>query len=167
MSVAYEAAKTAHFGDHPLGNSILGTVESITDLEAGQMRDYFARRYSPSNIVLAFAGNAQWRQLLELAQDRCGRWQGGDATRDAKPFRGSASFRTILRADDQQQTIVGVCRRAFARKCRPLRCQSAGDDPGRPHRLAAVLESDRSRAAPTAPSSRTRTITRLARSSLS
>ena len=30
MSVAYEAAKTAHFGGHPLGNSILGTVESIT-----------------------------------------------------------------------------------------------------------------------------------------
>ena len=30
MSVAYEAAKAAHFGAHPLGNSILGTVESIT-----------------------------------------------------------------------------------------------------------------------------------------
>ena len=30
MSVAYEAAKTAHFGNHPLGNSILGTVDSIT-----------------------------------------------------------------------------------------------------------------------------------------
>src|SRR5919202_3809069 len=26
MSVAYEAAKSAHFGTHPLGNSILGTV---------------------------------------------------------------------------------------------------------------------------------------------
>src|SRR3954453_7165287 len=34
MSVAYEAAKTAHFAPHPLGNSILGTVESITSLEA-------------------------------------------------------------------------------------------------------------------------------------
>ncbi len=32
MSVAYEAAKAAHFGSHPLGNSILGTVESITAL---------------------------------------------------------------------------------------------------------------------------------------
>src|SRR5262249_13819776 len=29
MSVAYEAAKAAHFGPHPLGQSILGTVESI------------------------------------------------------------------------------------------------------------------------------------------
>jgi predicted Zn-dependent peptidase len=109
MSVAYEAAKTAHFGAHPLGNSILGTVESITNLEASQMQDYFARRYSPSNIVLAFAGNASWSELVELASAHCGRWEGGVATRDAKPFRGSPSFRAILRADDQQQTIVAVC----------------------------------------------------------
>ena len=30
MSVAYDAAKAAHFGEHPLGQSILGTVDSIT-----------------------------------------------------------------------------------------------------------------------------------------
>src|SRR6185437_6254909 len=60
MSVAYEAAKAAHFGAHPLGQSILGTVESITDLKVDQMRDYFAKRYSPANIVLAFAGKSDW-----------------------------------------------------------------------------------------------------------
>src|SRR5580692_10407917 len=54
MSVAYEAAKSAHFGPHPLGQSILGTVESISDMKLDQMRAYFAKRYSPANIVLAF-----------------------------------------------------------------------------------------------------------------
>ncbi len=39
MSVAYEAAKAAHFGAHPLGNSILGTVESITSLKADPLRE--------------------------------------------------------------------------------------------------------------------------------
>src|SRR6516162_7563293 len=48
MSVAYEAAKTAHFGKHPLGNSILGTVDSISAMAADQMREYFGRRYSPA-----------------------------------------------------------------------------------------------------------------------
>src|ERR1700733_16076677 len=51
MSVAYEAAKAAHFGGHPLGQSILGTVESITALPVESMRSYFARYYSPANIV--------------------------------------------------------------------------------------------------------------------
>jgi predicted Zn-dependent peptidase len=109
MSVAYEAAKAAHFGGHPLGNSILGTVESITALHADQMRDYFTRRYSPSNIVLAFAGKAEWSSLVSLANTHCGAWRGGAAKRRADPMHGTGSFRAILRADDQQQTVVAVC----------------------------------------------------------
>jgi predicted Zn-dependent peptidase len=108
MSVAYEAAKTAHFGGHPLGNSILGTVDSITALTADQMRAYFAARYSPANIVLAFAGKGEWEPLVELARAHCGDWQGGPATRLALPARGTGAFQTILRAEDQQQTVVGV-----------------------------------------------------------
>jgi predicted Zn-dependent peptidase len=108
MSVAYEAAKMTHFGAHPLGNSILGSVESITALTADAMRDYFLRRYSPANIVLGFAGNAEWTNLVDLARRHCGAWQGSPASRPAVPVRGSGSFRTILRADDLQQTAVGV-----------------------------------------------------------
>src|SRR5215470_18388833 len=67
MSVAYESAKSAHYGRHPLGNSILGTVDSITALQVDQMRGYFSRRYSPANIVLAFAGKADWGELVDLA----------------------------------------------------------------------------------------------------
>ncbi len=108
MSVAYEAAKAAHFGPHPLGQSILGTVESITDLKVEQMRDYFARRYSPANIVLAFAGKSDWNQIVDLAQAQCGGWQGGEAVRQAVPAHGTRAFQAILRAEDQQQTVIGV-----------------------------------------------------------
>jgi predicted Zn-dependent peptidase len=108
MSVAYEAAKSAHFGPHPLGQSILGTVESISALRVEQMREYFARRYSPSNIVLAFAGKTKWDQVLELARTHCAGWQGGETGRQAVRPRGTAAFQAILRAEDQQQTIIGV-----------------------------------------------------------
>jgi predicted Zn-dependent peptidase len=108
MSVAYEAAKAAHFGPHPLGQSILGTVESITRLTLSQMCDYFARRYSPANIVLAFAGKSDWGQIVELAERYCGPWQGGQATRHAVAPRGTGSFQAILREEDQQQTLIAV-----------------------------------------------------------
>jgi predicted Zn-dependent peptidase len=109
MSVAYEAAKAAHFGSHPLGNSILGTVESINALRADQMRDYFARRYSPHNIVLAFAGKSDWGSLVELARTRCGNWEGDAANRVTGPVPNNRSCQSILRADDQQETVVAVC----------------------------------------------------------
>src|SRR5262249_55633284 len=70
---------------------------------------YFTRRYSPSNMVLAFAGNADWSALVDLARKHCGGWRGGTASRQAGPFRGAGSFRAILRADDQQQTVVAGC----------------------------------------------------------
>ena len=109
MSVAYDAAKAAHFGGHPLGQSILGTVASITDLPVEGMRDYFARYYSPANIVLAFAGNGDWDTLLAMAQERCGAWTNADgAARQAAVPKGTGSFRALLRADDLQQTIIGM-----------------------------------------------------------
>jgi len=64
MMVAYDTAKELHFGPHPLGQSILGTVDSITKMRADQMRDYFARRYSPANIVLAVSGKTDWAYHL-------------------------------------------------------------------------------------------------------
>ncbi|HEV3163468.1 MAG TPA: pitrilysin family protein [Isosphaeraceae bacterium] len=108
MSVAYEAAKTAHFGKHPLGQSILGTVESIKALQIDQMREYFARRYSPANIVLAVAGRADWAPLVDLAASRCGGWQGTEALRVALPTKGSRTFQALLRAEDNQQTVIAV-----------------------------------------------------------
>jgi predicted Zn-dependent peptidase len=108
MSVAYEAAKAAHFGGHPLGQSILGTVDSITALPVDSMRSYFARYYSPANIVLAFAGKSDWNEIVALAEKHCGTWQGENTSRQTVVPRGTGSFQAILRAEDNQQTIIGM-----------------------------------------------------------
>ena len=108
MSVAYDAAKAAHFGGHPLGQSIIGTVDSITALDVDQMRDYFAKKYSPANIVLAFAGKTDWDEVVELAKDRCAAWEGPPAERQAVPPKGTGAFEALLRAEDNQQIVIGV-----------------------------------------------------------
>src|SRR5919199_5129534 len=45
MWSAYDHAKRVYFADHPLGNTILGTPESIRALTRDQMDEYFRRRY--------------------------------------------------------------------------------------------------------------------------
>src|SRR3954462_12147561 len=57
---AYDHAKRAYFAEHPLGNSILGTPESIRVLKRDQMKEYFARRYVARNITVVAAGNFDW-----------------------------------------------------------------------------------------------------------
>ena len=108
VSVAYDAAKAAHFGDHPLGQSIIGTVDSITSLTIDQMRTYFAEKYSPANIVLAFAGKSDWDQIIALAEQHCSTWDGVPSQRAIASPRGTGSFEALLRAEDLQQTVIGV-----------------------------------------------------------
>jgi predicted Zn-dependent peptidase len=108
MSVAYDAAKAAHFGPHPLGQSIVGTVASVEGLTVEQMRAYYDRRYTAENIVLAFAGHIGWEQLLALAKTHCGHWPAGAAGRAVLVPRGTGAFQAILRAEDQQQTVIGA-----------------------------------------------------------
>src|SRR5262245_42632464 len=50
---AYDYAKKAFFNGHPLGNSVLGTVGSITALQRDQMQAYYDRRYVAPNITVA------------------------------------------------------------------------------------------------------------------
>ena len=57
MWSAYDQAKRAYFADHPLANSILGTVESIRGLRREQMHEYFSRRYVAPNITVVAAGH--------------------------------------------------------------------------------------------------------------
>jgi predicted Zn-dependent peptidase len=109
VMVAYEAAKELHFAPHPLGHSVLGTVESIRDLKVDRMREYFQARYSPPNIVLGVTGRTTWDTVLALAESRCGHWTGPTtAPRVVSEPRPACLFRALLRPDDMQQTVIGV-----------------------------------------------------------
>src|SRR4051794_40443802 len=79
---AYDRAKQVYFANHKLGNSILGTVDSITKLTRDQMQAYFERRYVAPNISVAAAGNFEWPSLVELIEKTCAGWRGAPVGRD-------------------------------------------------------------------------------------
>lgn len=57
---------TALFGDHPIGRPIIGSVESIEGMRAGQLRSFHQRRYTPDRMVVAVAGNVEHDHTVEL-----------------------------------------------------------------------------------------------------
>mgnify|MGYP002781096594 CR=1 FL=1 len=71
---AFERAMERYYGPRGLGRRILGTEASITAMTPQVMRDYFTRRYSPENIVLAAAGNVDFDSLVEQASALTGQW---------------------------------------------------------------------------------------------
>jgi predicted Zn-dependent peptidase len=74
-SMLFDWAKEKFFNRHPLGNSVLGTEQTITDLRLEQMRHYHIQRYAPSNLVLALAGKVDWEATLEQLRNLTADWQ--------------------------------------------------------------------------------------------
>lgn len=103
---AYENLMQTHFAGHPLGQSVLGTKESITALTCEQMRAYHRDRYQAGNVTLAIAGNTDWSQILSLAEVHCTSWPAGTcprATHEAKP---SGGVKVITRPKSQQEHVM-------------------------------------------------------------
>ena len=68
--VLYEHALEQHYAGrgepkHALGHRVLGTKQTIADLASEQMREYFERRYSADNTVVALAGNVDFQKAVD------------------------------------------------------------------------------------------------------
>src|SRR5713226_3627122 len=106
MWSAYDRAKRAYFADHPLGNSILGTPESIRALTRAQMHGYFQRRYVAPNITVVVAGNFAWQPFVAEIEKRCADWAAGPTVRqNVRETRGSGTFGVLTKAKVAQEHV--------------------------------------------------------------
>lgn len=104
--VAHDHAMRAHFGTHPLGQSILGTTESVSALTVDQMRRYHRERYRAGNMTLVAAGNVDGDRLRTLAESHCARWPAGRAVRDARPPARAGGQEFVHRPASQQEHVT-------------------------------------------------------------
>ncbi|MCA9248450.1 MAG: insulinase family protein [Planctomycetales bacterium] len=103
---ADDRLKAAFFGSHPMARSILGTEESIIALTAEQMLEYFRRRYSPGNILLAAAGRIDFDALVKQATDLCGAWDAVEAPRERPEVDAAEAFLVEQRDSAAQEYIM-------------------------------------------------------------
>jgi predicted Zn-dependent peptidase len=105
--VASDHARRIYYGSHPLGNSVLGSKESVSALTRDQMHEYFGRRYGSSNIVVAAAGNLDWNHLLRLIDEACAKWEPGQAGRTNRTeWSGTGGVHPLTRDGVQQQHVM-------------------------------------------------------------
>lgn len=76
-----DEARSTYYSPHPLGQSVLGTTESITALSRDQMFGYWERRYAPGNLVLALAGNFDWDAAVAQVNAQTAGWPAAHCDR--------------------------------------------------------------------------------------
>jgi predicted Zn-dependent peptidase len=131
---ADDKGRAAYFGSHPLGRSVLGTADSIRGLRSEAMGDYFRRRYSPGNIVLAAAGRIDFDELVSCIERNCGHWAPVVTGRTVEPAAARDGFKVLQKESATQQYLLQIAAGPAAedrdRYAAKLLATVLGDDSG-------------------------------------
>jgi len=129
-----DRCRALHFGTHPCGYSVLGTVESIDALTAEQMREYFARRYAPNNRVVACAGHFDWERFCGAVEAAADSWPTQAAGRTLSHYEGTKQKQQAAKPNLKRQHIclmhTGVSAQDPRRFAASLLGVIVGDDHG-------------------------------------
>ena len=104
----HEKALAYHFQDHPLAKSVLGTRETVSALTREQMLEYFNRRYSAGNIVLAMAGNIDFEAVVAQVESQTSHWENYNTHRDTPRANPNSGFYSIEKPSAHQQYIIQI-----------------------------------------------------------
>jgi len=105
-NLAFRRMMQTYFTTHPLGHDVLGSRESIRDMRVEQMRHYWEQRYAANNLILALAGNFDWQQVVSLAEQYCGTWRTGNASRHIKAYQPDRPISEVMIDPKLKQQIM-------------------------------------------------------------
>ncbi len=99
----YHSLMQALYPNHPYGRPILGTVESLWDLDVEQMRAYHRQWYQPQQMTVVIVGGCDPEHILDLVH----RHLGGSASSSGEPSLSSGEW-DLLKTTPQQPGIQRV-----------------------------------------------------------
>jgi predicted Zn-dependent peptidase len=83
--LVFDLAQSASFGAHPLGRSILGTAESVSAFDRGNILAWRNRNYWASRIVVAAAGNIDHKAFAAATERLLGKIAQGQQPQREPP----------------------------------------------------------------------------------
>lgn len=94
---------------HPMGNSVLGTLESVAGMKRDDLNAYYKKYYVPANMVVAVAGNVDHLQVKEYVEEKLDAHKG-PAPLDIMPQPGGykAFVDLVPKEVEQVQICLGV-----------------------------------------------------------
>lgn len=105
--VVHEQLMIAHYGDHPLGQSISGNQAGVSGLSRETVLDFFNKNYTPANMVISIAGNFDKKNLRNLVEDKLGDMVIGDKNINFE-YKPVAQADTFFKQKDIEQAHLAM-----------------------------------------------------------
>jgi len=93
---------------HPLGLSVLGTKETVTNFKRDDITKFFTERYMKKNLVLTAAGNLKHDNLVDLVQKSFGSLDGEPVKEDSTKPMPSSKVAVVKKDLEQEHIIIGT-----------------------------------------------------------
>ncbi len=107
--LVHEIFSANFWRDHALGKPILGTRETVKSFNRATVRNYWAKAYAPSNVVITAAGNLTHERLVDLAREHFERVRPGPPPpRDSAPATHARIELRKKKALEQVHLCLGV-----------------------------------------------------------
>jgi predicted Zn-dependent peptidase len=96
----------AYWGNHPLGQSVLGTRENLLRFNSFAIKDFFKRAYRPERIVISAAGNLAHDAFVDLIAPAFQTISPSSPLPERTPPKGQRDIRLLSR--DLEQVHIGL-----------------------------------------------------------
>ncbi len=101
------------FAGHPLGQSVLGTEDTVGSVSREQMAAYFRKRYAPDNMTMVITGRFDRDEMIRVAETHCGDWEPVEAIRE----QAAPTFRSSRRVLERPNVIREHIAMAYPAPC--------------------------------------------------
>ncbi len=95
------------FPDHPLGEEVLGTSESISAMDAETVREFHQHWYRPANMVIAAAGMVDHDRLVDAMASAFGELDGGERPQRSAPSDDVRATYSVRKPVEQTHVALG------------------------------------------------------------
>jgi predicted Zn-dependent peptidase len=102
--LVHEIFTQGFWENHPLGRPILGTKETVESFDAALLRDYFAKAYTPQNLIVAAVGNLDRAHVVDLVNEKFGKLRASRRPADEEPPK--VVPKVVIRNKDLEQSHV-------------------------------------------------------------
>jgi predicted Zn-dependent peptidase len=96
------------WGSHPLGSSILGTIDSVKGIGRRRIKHYMDRAYGPESILISAAGNLDHDALLRLIEPAFGALGSNGQAATRRPPAAQAQVHILSRDLEQVHLCLGL-----------------------------------------------------------
>ena len=71
--LVHDLFSDTYYGDTAIGRPILGTIDSINNMSRNTVFNYYKKKYKPSDIVVAVAGNIKHKRVVAMVEQALSR----------------------------------------------------------------------------------------------